>query len=184
MRFRSTGRITGGFTMVEMLVSIALMAVLATALGNMLCVTTYQALKARTDQKVKVLIDREVSFYTLVPYTELAVTAGKVMDPDNPYFSYTVAPGPAPTGATGVYNSFEGTTAVPMYLMNPVGGNGMYSYTITRAVSVYPDHKEIDLWIDWDSPSPNYSKLVNPAGQNGANTVHQTYSANPIYRFP
>ena len=194
MKLPFSNRRARGYSLLEIVISIALMAVMARALGNLVSVSTYQALKARVDQRVRLLLDREVNFYTLVPYTELvpapspaaspAASPMKVLDPANTNFGFKTDPNTLPTGATAAYDSFEGTSTAPMYLSNPVGGNGQYSYTITRRVTLFADHKEINLYLDWSAPSPQYGALMNSNQSGTANTVQNSYTANTISRYP
>ena len=189
MKLPFPSRRARGYSLLEIVISIALMAVMARALGNLVSVSTYQALKARVDQRVRLLLDREVNFYTLVPYAELvpapspAVSPMKVLDPANTNFGFKTDPS-VPTGATAVYDSFEGTTTAPMYLSNPVGGSGQYSYTITRRVTIFSDHKEINLYLDWSAPSPQYGALMNSNQGGTTNTIQNSYTANTISRYP
>jgi prepilin-type N-terminal cleavage/methylation domain-containing protein len=150
-----------GFTLIEVLVAIAIMAAMATVIGRVLGTTLYQSAKARTDQAIRMLINRDVDFYTLVPYSELN------------------------TGS-----STEGGVGTPAYLSNPIHLNGstsvtvgMYPYSINRSVTIQnaglaSEEKDVTLTFGWAAPNPDFASFMS------SSTVPKQYSVKTIKRYP
>lgn len=191
-------RAAAGLSLVEIVVSIAVMAILATALGSLLSATTYQSARALVDQRVNMLVNREINFFRSVPYSDLVKNPINLADEsgDGTYMSWEPQPISDPQ-AQGCYVSQEGADG-NSYLLTMVDGTGAqvstmcrYHYLITRMLNVYSDHATVTLSLDWWGPSPEYQKFMNqalsPVGANGdwqhdASTAHQQIAINPIYR--
>jgi prepilin-type N-terminal cleavage/methylation domain-containing protein len=190
---RSLGRIgcranpTAGFSLLEMVVAIAVMAIMATAMGGLLSATMYQSMKSRVDQQVRMLINREVDLFMFMPYQDI-----------DPNVLTDMGPWQQDPQTANAYDSFEGSDG-DKYLLNVQNQTGRYHYLITRKITVYngdqqnPNpYKTIDLWIQSWGPSPNFQSLMSQANasarsadwQNDPNVVLETVKMNTIYRYP
>jgi prepilin-type N-terminal cleavage/methylation domain-containing protein len=199
---RSPGRLgcranpAAGFSFIEIVIAIAVMSIMATAMGSLLSATMYQSMKSRVDQQVRMLINREVDLFMFMPYQDLDPTVLASMndgggswqqDPDTP---------------TNTWDSFEGSIGYDKFLLNVQSQTtGRYHYLITRKLTLHPTDsndpqqtpcKTIDLWIQSWGPSPNFQKLMSQANasarsadwQNDPNVVLETVKMNTIYRYP
>jgi len=194
-------RAAAGFSLVEIVVSTAIMAILATALGSLLSATTYQSAKALVDQRVNTLITREINFFRSVSYNDLTST-GLTDESGNGPMSWQQQTSSDPQ--VQVYVSQEGADG-NSYLLTIEDQTGTtdpekcrYHYVITRKLTLNSDdpnnpYKMVDLSLDWWGPNPNYQNYmvqtqypVDSSGdwQNDPNAVHQTITVNTIYRYP
>ena len=187
---RSPGRLgcranpAAGFSFIEIVIAIAVMSIMATAMGSLLSATMYQSMKARVDQKVRMLINREVDLFMFMPYQEIDPNVLTEMGP----WQYDP---PTDPQAQSAYDSFEGSDG-NSYLLTVQNQTGRYHYLITRRITLYADHKTIDLWIQSWGPNPNFQKLMSQAKapdpnadwQNDPNAVLETVKVNTIYRYP
>jgi prepilin-type N-terminal cleavage/methylation domain-containing protein len=153
-------RRSAGFTLIEVLVAIAIMAAMATVIGRVLGTTLYQSAKARTDQAIQMLLNRDVDFYTLVPYSELN-TGSSTEGVDTPaYLSNAI--------------HINGSTSVTV---------GMYPYTINRSVTIQSpgqvnEEKDVTLTFGWAAPNPDFASFMS------SSTVPKEYSVKTIKRYP
>lgn len=196
---RNPGRIgcranpSAGFSLVEVVIAIAVMSIMAAAMGGLLSATMYQSIKSRIDQQVRMLVNREVDLFMFMPYQDLDPNTLAGMndgggswqqDPDTP----------------NTWESFEGSDG-DKYLLNTQTPPGRYHYLITRKLTWHPTDpndsqqtpcRTIDLWIQSWGPSPNFQKLMSQANasarsadwQNDPNVVLETLKMNTIYRYP
>jgi prepilin-type N-terminal cleavage/methylation domain-containing protein len=135
-------RAVAGFSLVEIVVSTAVMAVLATALGALLSTTTYQSARAIIDQRVNMLVNREVNFFRSVPYNELT-NSGLTDESGTGPMSWQQQASPDPQAQ--VYVSTEGADG-NSYLLTIVNQTGTtnyetcrYHYLITRTLTINND---------------------------------------------
>jgi prepilin-type N-terminal cleavage/methylation domain-containing protein len=194
-------RAVAGFSLVEIVVSTAVMAVLATALGALLSTTTYQSARAIIDQRVNMLVNREVNFFRSVPYSELT-NSGLTDESGTGPMSWQQQASSDPQAQ--VYVSTEGADG-NSYLLTIVDQTGTtnyemcrYHFLITRTLTINNDdpnnpYKMVDLSLDWWGPNPNYQTYMyqtqHPVDasadwQNDPNAVHQNIKVNTIYRYP
>jgi prepilin-type N-terminal cleavage/methylation domain-containing protein len=127
-----TVRRRSGFTLVELIVAVAIMAAIATALGHLLSTLVYQGVKSRLDQKIKAIIAEQVDYCNYVRYSAL-VTASETRDLYEPY-------------------------AAPPYVPNRPG---RYGVTITRTVTeqgagTTSAVKTVLLIFNWQVPDPDF----------------------------
>jgi type II secretory pathway pseudopilin PulG len=201
-KYRRLGRDlrgAAGFSLVEIVVSTAVMAILGTALGSLLSATTYQSARALVDQRVNTLVNREVNFFRSVPYSALTNT-GLVDQSGNPAVWQQDPQNP------NVYYWYEGNdgNSYLMTIEDQTGttdfGKCRYHYQITRKLTVSNDpnnpYKTVDLLLEWWGPNPDYHSFMNqtqqPVDANGdwkqqeddLKAVHQTIAINTIYRYP
>jgi type II secretory pathway pseudopilin PulG len=199
---RSPGfRAAAGFSLVEIVVSTAVMALLATALGSLLSATTYQSARAIVDQRVNTLVDREVNFFRSVPYNSLTNT-GLADESGTGTMSWQQQTSSDPQaqvyisqeGADG--NSYLLTTSDQAGTTNPEMCR--YHYLITRTLTINNDdpsnpYKTVDLKLEWWGPNPDYRTYMfqtqHPVDadadwQHDPNAIHQSINVNTIYRYP
>lgn len=194
-------RTAAGFSLVEIIVSTAVMAVMATALGALLSTTTYQAARSIVDQRVNMLVNREVNFFRSVPYNQLTNT-DLTDESGTGTMSWQQQTSSDPQAQ--VYVSQEGAdgNSYLSTIQDQTGTTNLemcrYHYLITRTLTVNNDnpnspYKTIDLSVDWWGPNPNYQaymtqtqKPMDASGdwQHDPNAVHQNITINTIYRYP
>ncbi len=150
-------RARSGFSLLEVLVAIAITSFIAGSLGNLLSTTLYQAVKARLDQRVRALIDQQVDYYTLVPYSLLLSGAVSSTTSTTP-LSVTTDPIHDPTGKNPLTNFPCTVTAT---VSGPSGG-------------VF----QIVLSFQWQAPSPIFADFLKQKN------VTCKYDVPPIVRVP
>jgi prepilin-type N-terminal cleavage/methylation domain-containing protein len=201
-------RAAAGFSLVEILVSTAVMAVMAAALGSLLSATTYQSARALVDQRVNMLVNREVNFFRSVPYSSLTST-GLASEAGTGQMIWQQEA--SSDTQTQVYVSMEGDDG-NSYLSTTQDPSGTtdsskcrYHYLITRTLTMYyngdpnttpPSKKTVALKLEWWGPNPKYNIFMTqtqrPVGnsadwqdqENNSGAVYQNITVNTIYRYP
>ena len=194
-------RAAAGFSLVEIIVSVAVMAILATALGSLLSVTTYQSARALVDQRVNVLVNREVNFFRSVPYNELTSTS-LARESGTGTMSWQQQSSPDPQAQVYVSKEGDDGNSYLSTIQDQTGTTNLemcrYHYLITRTLTINNDdpknqYKTVDISLDWWGPNPKYQIYMTQTQQpvdasadwqNDPNAVHQNITVSTIYRYP
>ena len=174
------------------------MAMMAAALGSLLAAMTHQAAKALIDQRVTMLINREANFFLAVPYPDLDSNKLENIDANAQNLMNWQPYTPADRQATSAYRSSEGEDG-NAYLLTVQTSNGSpdpqagrYHYLITRELTIYPDHKTVDISIQWQGAASFHAfthESSNPAADwppdpADPSTDRRQIRLTTIYRYP